>query len=426
VIAVALFLLAGLGWARRLDPEAWVGEALLLGSGIAALSLIGLDVVGVPWSRGGLLLATAVLAAAAMYRRPPAGCTGDLRPPWRRDAAHTAGRRPAVQVALLNGLTGLIVLLHALTPAQWSPAHYIISRRDVFFIWGAKGHLFFVEHAIPWRFLASLPSDFGHPDYPLLVPLLFDVQAVLSGRWQPEAFAIIDTALGAALLLIVYRCLRDEFTPLFAAAGTLALSGCALLPWPGFADGPLVAYAASAALLLRRGASQSRLPAILLALAVMTKNEGLAFIAATAVALALTDRKLLKTLWPAALVAGIWLAARLALGLHTDLFAPGLFARAGHNLARFPQAFANISVYQPLAWIGALAGIALAPAQNLRRERFLLTIVGLQLAFYLAAYTVTPLDVVGHVNGSWDRISSHVTMLLAFAGVTSIGEALRR
>jgi hypothetical protein len=326
----------------------------------------------------------------------------------------------------LQVATALLVLLHSLTPAQWSPAHYIISRRDVFFIWGAKAHFFYVEHAIPWRFLGNLPNDFGHPDYPILLPLLFDVQSVLSGKWQPEAFAIIDAALGAALLLIVYRCLRDESSPLFAAGGTLALSGCALLPWPGFADGPLVAYSASAALLLRRGAPQTRLAAILFALAAVTKNEGIAFTVTTAIALAMTDRKLLKTLWPAAMVIAIWLAIRLALGLHTDLFAPGLLTRAAYNLARFPEAFANISVYQPLAWIAALAAIALAPAANLRRERFLLTIVALQLGFYLAAYAVTPLDVVGHVNGSWDRISSHVTMLLAFAGVTSIGEALRR
>jgi hypothetical protein len=39
---------------------------------------------------------------------------------------------------------------------------------------------------------------------------------------------------------------------------------------------------------------------------------------------------------------------------------------------------------------------------------------------------MTPYDVHGHVNGSWERISSHVTMLIAFAGLTSIRESLRR
>ena len=87
---------------------------------------------------------------------------------------------------------------------------------------------------------------------------------------------------------------------------------------------------------------------------------------------------------------------------------------------------ANIGAYQPIVWVAALGALALAPRENVRREWFLLTIVGLQLAFYLAAYAVTPLDVVGHVNGSWDRISSHVTMLVAFAGVTSAGAALNR
>jgi hypothetical protein len=125
-------------------------------------------------------------------------------------------------------------------------------------------------------------------------------------------------------------------------------------------------------------------------------------------------------------VIAAWLVVRSSLGLHSDLFAPGLLSRVGHNLALFPKAFSNIAAYQPLAWIGALIAIMLAPGEHVRRERFLIILALLQLSFYLAAYAVTPLDVVGHVNGSWDRVSSHVTMLLAFAGVTSIGETLRR
>jgi hypothetical protein len=77
-----------------------------------------------------------------------------------------------------------------------------------------------------------------------------------------------------------------------------------------------------------------------------------------------------------------------------------------------------VPTYLPLVWIIALL-LILTPGQ-LRRERFLLTVAAIQLAFYLAAYAITPLDLAGHVNGSWPRLTSHVTMLVAFAGVTAL------
>jgi hypothetical protein len=318
----------------------------------------------------------------------------------------------ALQVPILVWHT-----VFATQPALYDWTEWLITRRDFFFIWGYKARLIFTAGHIPWSFLGSLPNDFSHSDYPLLVPLQFAVPSMLARAWQPEAIGIVGTALAAAALVIAYHCLPERI----AALGTLALAGCVLLPWPGFADGPLVAYSASGILLLRSRRSDA-LAGVLLALAAMTKNEGMAFVAATAVALALTDWRRLRVLVTPAVVIGAWLAIRW--NLHTDLFTTGLFTRIGHNLPLFPKAFLNIGTSQPLVWIAAIGGLALAPRENFRRERFLLLIVGLQLAFYLAAYAVTPLDLVGHVNGSWDRISSHVTMLVAFAGLTSISGAL--
>jgi len=125
-------------------------------------------------------------------------------------------------------------------------------------------------------------------------------------------------------------------------------------------------------------------------------------------------------------VIGVWLIIRAALHLPTDVFVGPLLPRIAHNVLMLPRAFANVPVYQPWVWIAALVAIALAPAANLRRERFLLTVVAVQLCFYLGAYAMTPHDVFGHINGSWERISSHVTILLAFVGLTSVGESLRR
>ena len=386
-----------------------LGQAVLLVAGAAAGLLLFLP--WTPWAVGLALLAVAGIVWAYLHPRP-------------------ATRDPRTAIAIvINCVTGLLVLLHAIyamRPGLWDWTDWLITRRDYFFIWGFKARLFFVEQGIPWSFLRTLPNDFSHPDYPLLVPLLFDVPAVLTSRFDPRFIAVIDTLLGAALLVIAYRCLRDEFTPTQAALGTLALSGSALLPWVGYADGPLVAFAGSAALLIRRylrGRATTLAVAItLLSFAAMTKNEGMAFFVAICVA----APPLIRRLWPAAAVIAVWLIVRAALHLPTDVFVGPLLPRIAHNVSMLPRAFANVPVYQPWVWIGALIAMALAPAANLRRERFLVTLIFLQLCFYLGAYAMTPHDVFGHINGSWERISSHVTVLIAFVGLTSVRESLRR
>lgn len=393
-VTVVLFAAAGLGVARHLDREArgmlLVAEAVLVGGGVAA------GAMALHWSLAIPFIFWSAFTKPPLFVRPT------------RSGAFAV----LVQLPLL-----VWHAVFATRPALYDWTEWLISRRDYFFIWGYKARLIFAAGHIPWTFLGSLPNDFSHSDYPLLVPLQFAVPSMLARAWQPDAIGIVDTALAAAALVIAYHCLPEKV----ATLGTLALAGCALLPWPGFAEGPLVAYSASGILLLRSRRADA-LAGVLLALAAMTKNEGMAFVAATAVALAITDRKRWRLLVTPALVIAAWLMVRW--NLHTDLFTPGLFARIGHNLPLFPKAFLNIGTSQPLVWIAAMGGLALAPRENFRRERFLLLIVGLQLAFYFAAYAVTPLDLVGHVNGSWDRISSHVTMLVAFAGLTSISGAL--
>lgn len=307
-------------------------------------------------------------------------------------------------------VTALLVVRNAwegMRPDLWEWSHWLIGRRDFFFIWGYKARL--VEHSFGLSFLAALPNDFSHPDYPLLVPLLFTIL-------HP---AILNALLGGGLLVVVHRALRRDFDPLFAALGTLALAGAALTPWPGFADGPLIAFAAGAALLFRD--DTALVAAALLSLATLTKNEGIAFVAAFAVAMAIHQRKHLPYLLPPAICIAIWMSLRLAYGLKTDLFAGDPLARIAHNAPQFLHAFAVVPTHQPILWVVALLALAFGP----RRERFLLTIAAIQLVFYAAAYLVTPLDLAGHVNGSWERISSHVTMLIAFAGVVSIGDRLK-
>jgi hypothetical protein len=401
MIAVAVMAAAGWLYTRRL------AEGMLVGGILAAAALAALSLVGVSWSPFTLAAALAIFTLPAI-----------------RVAAGFSRPAKAGRYALFHLPTAALVAWHvrnALRPELWDWTNWLISRRDFFFIWGYKARLFFTFHGIPWSFLRGLPSDFTHPDYPLLVPLLFDADAVLTNAWHPAwSIVAIDTTLAAALLGIVYKSLRDDFDPLFAAAGTFALTGSALLPWVGFAEGPLVAYGGAAALMLRRG--RVGFGIVFLSAAAMAKNEGIALAVAMAIALATTaeGRRILPKLWPVAVVIGGWLAVRST--MPTDLFSGPVLARIGHNLADFPHAFATVPTHQPVVWLVSLIAIVLGT----RREGFLLTAAAIQILFYLAAYAITPLDVVGHVNGSWPRLTSHVTIFLAYSGVTSIGTMLKR
>jgi hypothetical protein len=331
-----------------------------------------------------------------------------------------AGDRPTAGGVLAVALPGVVQAMVSVRPWLWDWNEWLIWRRDYFFIWGYKARLFYVERGVVLRFLATWPDDFGHMDYPLLVPLQFDVVAVLGGRFEPRMFGPFQTLLGIALLAIAHQCLRDEFTPREAALGTLALSSAALVPWFGFGEPTLVAYAASGALLVRRvlrGHSRSIGPAVFfLACAAMTKNEGMAFFVAVCIA----APRIARRLWPAAAVITAWLIMRGVLGLHTDVFAGHFFARFMHNVPLIPRGLAFMPTYGSLTVAVSMIAIARNPVVHATRERFLLVLASIQILFYLAIYAGTPSDVVSHVNGSWDRISSHVTMLIGFAGLMSL------
>lgn len=367
---------------------------LIISAGAAALLLV-------TWSRPVIAIGVVIIAVLGwMFAE-----TGD---------------RPTAGGVLAVALPGVMQAIASVQPWLWDWNEWLIGRRDYFFIWGFKARLFYVERGVLLRFLATWPNDFGHMDYPLLVPLQFDVVAVLGGRFDPRMFGLFQALLGTALLAIAHQCLRDELTPREAALGTLALGSAALVPWFGFAEPTLVAYAASGALLVRRvlcGHSRSIGPAVFfLACAAMAKNEGMAFF----VAVCLAAPRIARRLWPAAAVIAAWLIVRSVLGLHTDVFAGDFLARLSHNIPMIPKGLAFLPAYGSLTVIVAMLAIARNPVVHATRERFLLVLAAIQILFYLGIYAGTPSEVVGHVNGSWDRISSHVTMLIGFAGITSL------
>jgi hypothetical protein len=306
---------------------------------------------------------------------------------------------------------------------------------DFIGIWGVKAREFLLAGGVDWRFLENPFNEFAHVDYPILLPLVFDVQTLIRGAWDDRWLGLLFVAYGAAALVLVRSFLREEGGRTLASVGTLALMSSAFSPWIGLAEGPLVACGTGGLLFVRRGLRTGRrrdlyCGSLLLGLAGLYKNEGMALIAAAAIGIAAAGswRNLVR-LWPAVAVAGSWIVLRSAHHLQTDLTTGPMSARIVehiHNLGPMFAAIGRYTVGKPLFWSGLALAILLNLPRAARRERFLLTAIVVQVGFYLAAYVVTPHDVTWHVRWSWERIVNQVTLALGFLAIVLLIPELRR
>jgi len=383
---IVLALAVGLPLTLRLSApprENAVGEGLLLGIAICAATLTLL-----PWSRWIVIAAILLIAAIA----------------WARVVLP----RPRYDVLLVLALLLGYALFATLAP----PPEY-----DYLTNWGFKAKAFFEIRGIDWQLLGRSIDRNVHPDYPLLLPLTYDFIAVLRNGWNDTHLGIVHVAFTAALLLGIHENAwedtRSRIAALFIA---IALIPFAATPWIGLAEGPFIAYATAALLLIRRG--DLTLGAILLGLAASTKNEGLTLIAAAAIGLFCAGRKRdVVRLWPAIVIPLPWLIARSLHHLPTDIATGGVVARViEHALHPAPllAALSSVSLGKPLYWIALAIGIAIASRTLVTRERFILVALFVQFAFYLGAYLATPFDVAWHVTWSWERLVAHLTPALTY------------
>jgi len=415
LLTLAVAALVGAPFARLADRDApllqFLGESLLFGTGIVATLLMLLGLAGIPWSIP--IVAFSVLSLAAIGFSLARRLGVWSFPHGDRD------RRPY----LIDALT-LVTLAGYARFATAAPMWEL----DFIDNWGLKGRVFWQARGFVWEFLTNPFYRWSHQDYPPLVPLVFNMFSLVAGQWEDRWIGLYYVAVAAALLMVIRSLLTEEIGAFRAAAATLALTCVIASPWPGLADGPLVAYATTALLLIRR-ALQTKCDAritgaaVLLGFAALTKNEGMSLVLSTALALAIAGgwRRALR-LWPAAVMAAPWILARARFQLGTDLATGSVFERALDHL-REPQVYLHYLVRyspgQPVLWLGIALGI-LAGIRSVPRERLLLVTAVMQIVFYLAAYLVTPLDVEFHIRWSWDRLVWHVIPMLAFVSLVSV------
>jgi hypothetical protein len=389
--------------ARTRQWHGLIGEAYLLGAGAATFVLFVLTMAGIRWSRASLLTGlAAIMIGAAIVA-------------WRR-GVRLPEPPQAGAANFIDILTAALVGGHFLLATVAPPIE-----NDYLLIWGVKARMFLAQGGIDWSYLQAPLNGTSHPDYPLLLPLLYDLHALVHGSW-PEAWSGFATfAFGLAGLLALRGLLADEMPKLARAIATLIVMPLLFSPYIGIAEGPLIAYATIGVLYVRRGVAHASrgevaIGAIFLGLAAWTKNEGLALMVAAAIAMIVARRiRLLPALLPAIAINIPWLILHRLHDLKVDLAQGGALERLA---ARLSEPLPILTALLGRTGIAALCwgGIALALAIGWRRvvaeERFLAVATALQLIVYVSIYFVTPRDLTWHIETSWDRILRQLMPLL--------------
>ncbi|HET7711515.1 MAG TPA: hypothetical protein VFL80_06260 [Thermoanaerobaculia bacterium] len=420
MVAVALLTTAVVGLPvalllnRQLRGGALAGTAFLLGTGVVYGVLLMMAVAGVQWSLPAVAAALILIAGASLLAVS------------RRKRDLTPGALP-FRFHPIDAATVAVIGAH-FAFATIAP----VWEWDFWAIWGLKGRVFYEARSVDWRFLGSPWNDFAHPDYPLLLPLNLTHAALWSAGWDDRWLGAFTAACALAIVLIVRWLTAEECSPVVSAAIGFVAASLGSSEHVGLAEGPLIALGTGGLLFIRRHLHGNddgslRAGAVLLGLAASTKNEGIALIVSAVLALLLfsRNRKEIVRLWPAAAILMPWIVLRMAHGLRGE-FGAFVIDRFVNRLGAADAIAASLlqSLAQPFLWIALLVGLICVPAARRVRERFLLAVVAFQLLAYVAAYFVTPRDVMWHIATSWSRLTSH--LLLPFALATLLALAQRR
>lgn len=407
LVAILTTLAAGmpvtLAIDRRANGTGLAGLSFLYGTALVYFSELALSLAGVRWSL--LTVNAAILSGSAaclvLARRHPAA--GAVRDPVRFHF-----------IDLATVFTVGCYSLYATLAPVWG--------WDFWAIWGLKARVFLGTGSIDWIFLTSRWNAFVHPDYPLLLPLNYVYAGLTAGGWSDRWLGVESVAFAVALLLIIRQHAAAETSPAAAATITFTAACFACNAFIGLAEGPLIAFGTAAVLFARRAfhgdsPDAMRHAALLAGCAGLCKNEGLALLVAIAIALAAFRRTLLGRLWPAAAVLAPWLILKALFALGSDFAEGSVPARV---LERLTHPIALISALarelpDERMWLLMVSAFAVIAPRFLKRERFILTVVAVQVVFYVGAYLATPHELVWHVATSWPRLTQQIAPMFLYA-----------
>lgn len=332
-------------------------------------------------------------------------------------------------------------------------------------IWGMKAKILFHERTIFSEAVVNASSNHPHPRYPLLLPIAESWVFENIGQADDRLVRLLFLWFFIGLILSTYQ-LQRHFAGKVAAIWCV----CALLVTPflysgvteggassGYADVIVSFYITTSALAMILWMKEGNITfalvgAILAACVALTKNEGLVFTVSlflTTVVFSFLGKGRLKTGDPARSDLSAWLRDNLpklyCLALYVLVVAimllPWFFVRSGlpklldenyvqylnyrdiaSSLHRLPQIMKTLAAellnfkIWGVIWIliaASLGGIG----RTWRREAyFILMLMVLQLASYLAVFIITPNELAGQLSSALSRLLLHILPL----GVTLV------
>jgi hypothetical protein len=440
LLGVGEALLFGLGLVRSLrDALRWAGMGFVVGWCALGSVIVYALVLGVSlatWEA--LALATALGVAGLILGRVVSPAAEPPRRPER-------GLARVVAVGAAGCLVGYLALLglHAAltaSPTAWDAwAFWLPRAKAIFFFHGLQPHL------------RGGYASFAHPEYPPLVPAFDATVFHFAGGAAVLALPFQDWLLAAAFVAAAAVVLRRRVRP-----AVLWPALCLIVLTPQFGDSigdghadpqlaRLVGLAAvcGAVWILERDGRLLALSGILLAGAVLTKQEGLALAILLAVAFAIAARVdgdrgwwrafvLVPGLILAALPWQIWLRVEhvhaetdysLRLLLHPDLLSHRL-DRLRIALERLPQialSFDHWILVIPLALFLALLVVG-------TRASLAVLVVGLILLGYVGlacVYWVGILPIEWYMRTSASRVIASLVVAVGALVPLVAAELLR-
>jgi len=282
------------------------GLAYFCGMATVGVFSAHLALVGVSFGWTALAALAGLLLAAGSWRLRETEL-----PRWRRPTWIPVGGAVAVLAVLAEYARGFAV----------AP----LDRYDAWAIWALKGHALYVFGWADPVLFASSSYRFAHLEYPLLLPSLEAIDFRAMGAFDTRLLHLQFLLMLVAALAALATLLRDHVPMILLWPSLLAV---VLAPsvfdqlLSAYADLPLalffaVGVAASARWLLTNEPWALAVAALFFAAALLTKNEGVLFVLAAFLGLALAGGRRWRAL---ALVAAIDVVALLPWRIYTAIY----------------------------------------------------------------------------------------------------------
>ncbi len=303
-----------------------------------------------------------------------------------------------------------------------------LSLGDYLAVWGLKARAIHGSGELSAVFRVDPSGEFSHPEYPPLWPLVLAGTAKLLGRYDELLLTLLRPLLLAAAAALTFARTRAPLPwRLLAAAALTLLPYFQTAAYTGYAEALLLVFVLAAIFLLESPEPTPFTPVaagLLLALACLTKQEGVLVLLVAAGLLAAT-RRFRDTSIVAGLGLGFgvlpWSIYRSVHGV-SGLADFGLDAFRPSQPLRALAALFEIALLPALPWIlGAALLFALAPGVR-RGRRPLFVGAGAFAGLILASFAFARPDVAWLVAWTWDRLALYPVAALLPALFEAVAE----